>query len=152
MLSYFISHCLTFSLFRHRMRHSVPLTAQQSILGGKRKQTCNNPLMSVFQLTVNSTDFLMVSLGESAEEMRKNVHQKTQSNVTFFEIVLFYYIYHSILSVLGFESSTASAIYCPVTILSDVIGDYQERKFLTFMLYDLQMCRYEDSQKFSDFS
>lgn len=73
---YFISHCLTFSHFRHRTRHSVPLAAQQSILGGKRKQPGNNPLMSVFQLTVNTTDFLMVSLGESAEETGENVHQK----------------------------------------------------------------------------
>lgn len=46
------------------------------MVGGKRKQTGSNPLMSVFQLTVNTTDFLKVSLGESAEETGVNVHQK----------------------------------------------------------------------------
>lgn len=53
------------------------LTAQQSILGGRRKQTSNNPLMSVFQLKVNFslTVFLMgffggwISRGNRGEKM-----------------------------------------------------------------------------------
>lgn len=57
------------------------LAAQQSILGGRRKQTGNNPFMSVFQLKVNfsltvfSHGFFWVN--QQRKQRRENVHQKT---------------------------------------------------------------------------